>query len=139
MLRIVLISILLLASLNVKADILVVANPDLELQQIELNELADIFLKRHASLAAGVRAVPVNRPAGSDIRSQFEARVIDGMNARELKNYWLKMRYKGVRPPVIQDSEAAVILFVKRVSGAIAYLNQDDVPEGVKLLARIEN
>lgn len=120
------------------ADILIVAHPDVPVSKIQTSELADIFLKRHASLGGGTGAIPVNRPANSELRQQFESAVMHGMSARELKNYWLKMRFKGVRPPLVQDSDEAVILFVRRVSGAIAYINSNKVPEGLKLLARIE-
>lgn len=121
--------------LPVSADILVIGHPDISATSIDSAELADIFLKRQSRYADG-KVVPVNRLAKSTIRTQFESAILQ-LSEREIKKYWLKLRFKGVRPPVIQNSDNAAILFVKRVPGAISYINSDTVPEGTILLFRI--
>lgn len=118
------------------ADIIVIGNPTILAEKMDATELADIFLKRHATLSNGNGVVPVHRSASSSLREQFESKVI-AMSARELKNYWLKLRFKGVRPPVVQDSTDAAILFVTRVAGAITYIEADEAPDGVKVLMRL--
>lgn len=119
------------------ADLLVIGHPDVSVTAIQPSELADVFLKRHATLDNGSNIIPVNRSANSSVRTHFENEVL-GLSEREIKNYWLKLRFKGIRPPIVQDSDEASILFVKRVAGAISYIEGEHVPSGTKLLLRIE-
>jgi len=128
----------ILTALPAYGDLLIIGHPDLVSTSIEPNELADIFLKRHASLAGEHGILPVNRLANSSARTLFENLVLH-LSEREIKQYWLKLRFKGIRPPIVQESDEASILFIKKVPGAITYIESYTVPEGTKLLLRIEN
>jgi ABC-type phosphate transport system substrate-binding protein len=47
------------------------------------------------------------------------------------------MHFMGKMPPIVQQSEQAMLAFVRRVPGAIGYVSAATVPTGVKVLARI--
>ncbi len=120
-----------------QADFLVIGHPGINKSSIKISELADIYMKKHSTLINGTAVIPVNRSANSDLRRQFESKVIK-MSTREIKSYWLKLRFKGIRPPVVMDSSDAAILFVKRVTGAITYIKTSQTPNGVKILMKIK-
>ncbi len=122
----------------VHADFLVIGHPDINKSLIKISELADIYMKKHSTLANGTPIIPVNRSANSALRRQFESKVIK-MSTREIKTYWLKLRFKGIRPPVVISSSEAAILFVKRVAGAITYIDTSQTPNGVKILMKIKH
>jgi len=119
------------------ADLYIIGDPELSISSINNTEITDLFLKRHASLDDGVTIIPVNHPANSIERSDFEKYVLN-QTQREIKSYWLKLRFKGIRPPLVQDSDKAILLFVQRVSGAISYIQSEIKPEGVKILMTIK-
>lgn len=119
------------------AEFLVIGNSDIKAASIKKSEISDIFMKKHSNLIDGTPVVPVNRSADSDLRREFESKIIK-MSTREIKTYWLKLRFKGIRPPVVMESEEAAILFVKRIPGAITYIKSSHPPSDVKILMRIK-
>lgn len=47
------------------------------------------------------------------------------------------MHFKGKLPPVVQESDQAVLAFVQKVPGAVGYVNAGVAPKNVKVLARV--
>jgi len=84
------------------------------------SEIRAIFLKKMAG-KDGVHFVPLNLSSKNSVRQKFERHILK-MNFQRLKSYWAKEHYKGHRAPLSMKSEAAVISFVNRVSGSIAYI-----------------
>ncbi len=119
------------------AELLVIGHSDIKPFSITISELSNIFMKKHSTLNDGTPVVPINRAANSDIRNQFESKVIK-MSKRDIRTYWLKLRFKGIRPPVVMKSTEAAILFVKRFPGAITYIDSSNQTTGVNILMRIK-
>jgi hypothetical protein len=71
----------------------------------------------------GDNIIPINLPTNSPLRDKF-SRVVFGRSPEALSEYWDRMSFRGVRPPVVQNSEQAVMLFVSRVKGAIGYVSK---------------
>ncbi|RUM46148.1 MAG: hypothetical protein DSY46_00800 [Hydrogenimonas sp.] len=100
------------------SDYIVIAHetvPNFSLQQIRA-----IYLKK-LTLINDQQAIPINLPADSSIRQAFEKKILQ-MSQRRLKAYWTKQHYLGHRPPLKMASEKSVILFIKKIDGAIGYL-----------------
>ena len=86
------------------------------------NYFADYYLLKRKISTVGARIIPVNLPLNNPIRTQFSSAIFKHSPVA-LSEYWDRMSFRGLRPPVIQQSEKAVILFVSRVKGAIGYVS----------------
>ncbi len=98
--------------------------------------IAAIYLLRITTWPDGTHIVPVNREATSAVRAIFTADVL-GEDNSSLAAYWSEMHFSGKAPPVVQESEAAMLAFVRNVPGAIGYVSDTTRPQGVKVLAHV--
>ena len=118
-------------------DLLVIANRSVNASvPLDPDRLAAIYLLRIATWPDGSRIVPVNREAGSEARAQFTASILKEDNS-SLAAYWNEMHFMGKLPPVVQQSEQAMLAFVRTVPGAVGYISASTVPVDVKVLARV--
>lgn len=117
-------------------ELIVIANPDVPVAHLSQDELASIYLLKTTVWRGGGNIVPVNREAANAARTLFSDVVL-----RQLPNaltaYWNQMHFKGKAPPLIQESDQAVLAFVQNVPGAIGYISAAVQPQNVKILARV--
>jgi len=88
---------------------------------------------RQSFWPSGVEAHPVNLPAGSMVREDFN-QALFGQSVRDQAAYWNERYFHGTRPPPTVASEAAVLLFVARTDGAVGYVTEaeaETLPPGV--------
>ncbi len=117
--------------------LLVIANPSVEAAMpLTLGEIAAIYLDRLTIWPDGSHIIPVNREASNRIRAAFTARVLHQDNA-SLAAYWNQMHFMGKLPPVVQESEQAMLAFIRAVPGSIGYISDTTAPVGVKVLAHV--
>src|ERR1017187_4254274 len=119
------------------ADFVIIANSSVLVTSLTQDDLSDIYLFRTNAWEDGTRIVPVNRESGSNARSVFSARILKQQQS-SLNSYWDKMHYKGLTPPLIQESDQAVLAFVQKVPGAIGYVSASMELKHVKVLAEIK-
>ena len=118
-------------------DLLIIANPSVELAApLTLKQVAAIYLLRMTAWPDGSHIVPVNREVSSDIRGEFTAVVLKQDNA-SLSTYWNEMHFQGKLPPLVQESEPAMLAFIQRVPGAVGYISAATPAIDVKVLARV--
>lgn len=115
------------------ADFIVIANPDVPATKLTQDELTAIYLLRTSNWQNGIRIVPINREAGSNARTLFSMRVLKQPEAA-LDAHWNRMNFKGITPPLTQESDKAVLAFVQKVSGAIGYVSASTDLKSVKVL-----
>jgi len=84
-----------------------------------------------------MRIVPVNRETGSNARTAFSTRILRQPQSA-LNTYWDRMHFKGMTPPLVQESDKAVLAFVQKVPGAIGYVSASTELKNVKILAEIQ-
>lgn len=117
-------------------ELLVIANPSVTVASLSSDELAAIYLLKTTSWQDGGSIVPVNREAASNARTVFSDAVLrhppNALNA-----YWNQMHFKGKVPPLVQESDQAVLAFVQKVPGAIGYINATVAPQNVKVLTKL--
>lgn len=136
LLLVISVALILVSGRAAADDILVIASPSVTVNALDSEQIAAIYLLRLTNWPDGIHIVPVNREAASEIRAEFTSRVLRQDNA-SLATYWNEMHFMGKMPPVVQQSESAMLAFVRRVPGAIGYVSAATVPSGVKVLARI--
>jgi ABC-type phosphate transport system substrate-binding protein len=128
---------ILACSSSVQADeLIVIANQNVPVASLSSDELASIYLLKMSNWSGGTNVVPVNREASSPVRTKFSDMVLR-QPQNVLNAYWNQMHFKGKVPPLIQESDQAVLTFVQKVPGAVGYISATTLPQNVKVLARI--
>ena len=117
-------------------DLIVIANQNVPVASLSSDELANIYLLKMNNWPGGINIVPVNREASSHVRSTFSDLVLR-QPPNALNAYWSEMHFKGKVPPLIQESDQAVLAFVQKVRGAIGYISASTQPQNVKVMARV--
>ncbi len=132
----VLIALLLPRSAEAE-ELLIIANPSVNsVAPMPLNQIAAIYLLQTTVWPDGRHIVPVNREATSDIRAQFTAGVLK-QDTASLVTYWNEMHFLGKQPPVVQESEEAMLAFIQKVPGSVGYIAASTQPINVKVLAHV--
>jgi ABC-type phosphate transport system substrate-binding protein len=122
----------MLSTLSFGEEYVVISNS--KMKDLSTAQIKAVFLKKIA-LIDNLNAVPVNLSALDSIREKFENRLVE-MDFERLKSYWTKEHYLGKRPPITMQSQESVIAFVKKVEGAIGYINAKNLDDSVKVLYR---
>ena len=109
-------------------DILIIANNKVAVNSVSIDELRDIFLKKKANWSDGAKVVPINAPKGSEIRAEFQKKILEITNDKEEKYWQERMIVSGVQPPPsLQSMQKAVF----KINGAIGYIYRKDYRKGV--------
>lgn len=85
----------------------------------------------------GVTVYPVNIKASHPNRERFLKKYLK-QNSDEYEAYWTVRRFIGKgTPPIELNSEKEIIEYIRSNSGAIGYLNQDNMtlPKDLKILS----
>jgi ABC-type phosphate transport system substrate-binding protein len=123
--------------LSANADLYIIANKDLPISQLEKSDISAIYLLKKKHWENGEDIMPINLPATADARARFTAQVFDS-TPEKLGSYWDKMLFKGETPPVTQNSEQAVVMFVERIKGAIGYVETKPQSSQIKILQQFK-
>ncbi|MCF7965685.1 MAG: hypothetical protein K9L79_09125 [Methylobacter tundripaludum] len=121
-----------------RADLYIIANKDLPVAQLDKDDIAAIYLLKKKHWENGEDIMPINLPAKADARTRFTAEIFDS-TPEKLGSYWDKMLFKGETPPVTQNSEQAVVLFVERIKGAIGYVETKPQSPQIKILQQFSS
>ncbi|MGR8934620.1 MAG: hypothetical protein ACU837_09565 [Gammaproteobacteria bacterium] len=117
-------------------QVLIVANPSLAVDRIDQEGLMRIYLLRQTVWPDGSPIIALNREPGSAARALFTAAVLR-QSADALATHWQQMHFKGKTPPLVHESDEAILAFVRKVPGAIGYVDADARIGGdVKILGR---
>lgn len=132
--------IILLAALltfPAHADLYIIANKELPIEKLEKSDISAIYLLKKKHWENGEDIMPINLPATAEARTHFSAQVFDS-TPEKLGSYWDKMLFKGETPPVTQNSEQAVMMFVERIKGAIGYVETKPQSSQIKILQQFK-
>jgi len=124
---------LLSAPCGVAADLKVIANPQLAVSVISLDELKSVFLGTRTSLRQGGHVQPVLDRQGSNL-NQFSS-VYLGKTSTALETYYRSLVFTGKwSMPLAFSSDAEVVAYVAKTSGAIGFVPEATPSDGVKTL-----
>ncbi|NRA55885.1 MAG: phosphate ABC transporter substrate-binding protein [Gammaproteobacteria bacterium] len=117
-----------------QAEVAVIVNKA-NASAITTSDASRIFLGKIKSFANGNKIVPVNLPASSPARSEFEQKALK-KSASQLKAFWSKQIFTGKgKPPKDLGSETDVINFVANNANGIGYVDAAQVTDSVKVIA----
>jgi len=127
--------ILTFVSVFAFADVVVVTAKNSSIVALSKKELKEIYLKKQ-QFSNGAKLLPINLPASSHARATFERFVLK-MDETDLGEYWNERHYNGVNPPMVQNSQEAVKAMVKKVPGAIGYIDEEMLDEGLRVITTV--
>ncbi|CAG1022798.1 hypothetical protein DOJK_01903 [Patescibacteria group bacterium] len=131
-----LLSVLLsILSISIQADnLVVVANPNSGIQQLNHNELVNIYLGRTKKLPSGVTALPIDLPTNSEQKKLFYEQLVH-KSLPEIQAYWARLLFTGqATPPVEADNSTEVLNMITHNQGAIAYIDRKKVNSSVIII-----
>ena len=110
---------LLFTSLNA-SDFNIIANKLFPLKSLSAKQLKNIYLKK-ITYIDGIKIFAINVSTPETVRTSFE-QIILSMNKKDIKMYWRKAHYQGIRPPKVLKSSKSVLSYISSIDGAIAYV-----------------
>ena len=125
--------IIIVTMLSLRAEPLVlITHPQSPIQSLTQSQVRMIYLKKRR-FWGDIKLIALNLPPTNDLRQTFEHETLK-MNATQLDEYWINAHYKGQRPPYRVESLKSMLLFVKKVKGAIGYIPKSKVESGIKVI-----
>jgi ABC-type phosphate transport system substrate-binding protein len=115
------------------ADMVFVVAKTSVVTPLSKKQLKEIYLKKQ-QYANDIKLIPINMPASAHSRNIFDKSVLK-MDESEIAEYWNERHYSGVNPPMVQNSPEAVKAMVKKVPGAIGYIDEEMLDDGLKVIA----
>ncbi len=117
-----------LAQAEKPEDTLIVANKNVGISAVSIEELRAFYLGERKSWKDGKRVVPVHAKRGSELRETFIMRVL-GVDSVRDDAYWRdqKIRKGLAAPPAFSHTLKAVF----KLKGSIGYVFRKDYREGV--------
>lgn len=124
--------LLLALPVVIRAEIVVVVNPDSGVTEMSRDEVVNIYMGRYQGLPTGDTAFPVDL---EPLREEFYRRLVN-RTLSEVNSYWARLVFSGrASPPRRVDNPTAVLEVVANNRGAIGYLDTADVdPQRVRVV-----
>jgi ABC-type phosphate transport system substrate-binding protein len=120
-------------AVQARAQVIVIANPNVKATEIGKDSVRDIFTGAATSLSDGTRVVPILLKGGTE-HEEF-LKVFVGKSDTAFRATWRSLVFSAqASMPKSMDNDAAVVEFVTRNNGAIAYISKSTPHEGVKVL-----
>lgn len=102
------------------------------LKHLTKQQIKAIYLKKTTHID-GIDLVPINLEYNNVLRKKFNKEILH-MNTEQLKKYWAQQYLSGIRPPISMKSQKSIKAFVKKVDGAIGYINKKNIDNNVRIL-----
>jgi hypothetical protein len=106
------------------------------LQNVSLETIKQVYLRKTLLDSNGIRWVPLNLPAPDPIRAGFSLALFKKL-PKDQEQYWNEQYFQGINPPEVLASEEAIMRFVEITPGAIGYVRKSAVDDRVKILATV--
>jgi len=116
-------------------SITLIANDSVTINSpLTIQTLRDIYLLKKLRWPDAQPIIFINRQSEDPVRQRLEK--IVGIDSKEYILYLKKMHYKGKTLPIIQNSQQAIMLFVEKIPGSLAYI-KGDLPEKYKNIKKV--
>ena len=116
----------------------VIGNASTTPDSISKRDLERVFLKKKKKWPNGQPAQPVDQKGNNALRTRFSKEVL-GKSLEMVESHWQARVFSGKgTPPKQLSSDAAVVEFVRKTSGAVGYVKTGASTEGVKVMNIID-
>lgn len=131
--KITLISIFLMCSTSIFANIAVIVHPSNSIN-LSKEEISRIFLGKQKTFKDGDSAIPIAQSENSEIYTYFNTKVTNKSNS-QLKAYWSKLVFTGKgSPPKKVDNNQEVLNLISSNPSLIGYVDSESVTDKVKVV-----
>jgi len=128
--------LLLFSQMIFAKELLVVGNSSFPEQNLTLEEIASIFLKKKRFIN-DEKILVMNFEANNPARQCFEKNILQKSRA-SLERYWRKAYYQGKKPPKVITSPEMLFSYLEYISPSIGYVDANATLENnVTILYRI--
>ncbi|RUM75683.1 MAG: hypothetical protein DSZ11_01745 [Sulfurovum sp.] len=129
--------LLLFFQMIIAKELLVVGNNSFPEQNLTLEEIASIFLKKKRFIH-NEKILVMNFEANTPIRECFEKNILQ-KSRTSLERYWRKAYYQGKKPPKVITSPEMLFSYLECISPSIGYIDANATEENnVTILYKIE-
>ena len=136
-LKYIFISLLLLFSSVVNADLAIIAHPDYDGGELSEEIIKKLYLGELKKYPSGHTAIPANHAAGSPDRKAFFKYVLD-MGETRHKRYWSRKASIGKKAaPVELNNYDEVLEWITKNPLGITYIDKSMANETVKVLLTV--
>lgn len=118
------------------AQVAVIANNDVSVDQADAGTLEDIYLLEQNNWSDGSQIVRFDHDGDSDTKTAFFDHL--GQEFSDVKKVWLRKKLSGEAQPPEKVSPDQIVDKVSSTSGAIGYVSADAATDAVKVIATIE-
>jgi hypothetical protein len=118
-------------------DILVITGLQVDIKDITMKKVENIFLKKTLVNAQGTRWIPLNLNPDHPIRQAFSQTVFK-QRPEDMETYWNDQYFQGISPPYVVNSEEAMLRFIASTSGAIGYILPCHLDSRVQVVFKIK-
>lgn len=127
---------MLILTLGIYAENLVfIVNKNTPIEHLSADDIKSIYLKKR-TFWSNVKLTPLNLPPKNRLREQLEKRILK-MDREHLQRYWMREHYLGHRLPFQVKTANSMIVFVKKVKGAVGYVPEEMADKSVKVVYRL--
>jgi len=120
-----------------KAIVVVVSavNP---VKSLELAHVRRLFLRIQTVWQNGTPVAVFERSSDHPIRAAFSSTFL-GKSQGEMEEYWFNVSLtRGLEPPKICRTASLLKQYLDRTQGGIGYVYEDELLEGMKIVARLD-
>jgi ABC-type phosphate transport system substrate-binding protein len=118
-------------------ELLVVGNSSFPEQNLTLEEIQSIFLKKKRFIN-DEKILVMNFEANNPTRECFEKNILQKSRA-SLERYWRKAYYQGKKPPKVIKSTKMLFSYLEYISPSIGYIDANATEENnVTILYKIK-
>lgn len=110
----------------------IITHPQSPIDTLSKSQARMIYLKKRRFWGE-TKLIALNLPPKNPLRQTFEHEILK-MNEAQLDKYWIRAHYQGQRPPYRVEYLKSMLLFVKKVKGAVGYIPPSQVDSEVKVI-----
>ena len=131
--KVVALAVSLVFSSAYAADIVVIGNSNLP--KMDLATIQKVYTGKFISVS-GISVTPVSIKPGNALRNRFLQQFLN-QDEEKYTAYWTVRRYIGKgAPPAELPSAADVISYVQSTPGALGYIEESELKQGMNVIAR---
>ena len=123
---------------DLQEDLAVIVHESVDVESIDKDDLLEIYTLNRQNWRGDTNIIVSDYKGNSDVRDIFYDYI--GTNVNSIKRIWLRAQFTGrTTPPNIVKSIDEMIESVLDRPGTIGYVPMSKVPEGAKVLLRINH
>lgn len=122
---------------GVSADIVVIVNPDNEINTLTKRQVIDLYMGRKSHFPDGTRTLRFDQPNDSAVRADFYYQLTQ-MKLPSINAYWARLIFSGrASAPVSLSDDYEMLEVIENNKYAIGYLDKSNINDRVKVVLEL--